>query len=557
MARDALWNKLAAGPGPRDEARLPGHATATLLTIVICQFMIGLDATVVNIALPKIRAALHFTPTSLAWVVSAYILAFGGLLLLGGRTGDILGRRRMFMSGLSLFAVASLFGGLATSVTWLLSARVAQGVGAAFAAPSALALVTANFREGKERDRALAVVTGSYAASLIVGLIAGGMITAWASWRWVMFINVPITIALLVLAPLFISEAERHRARFDLTGALLSIGVMTALVYGFLQAASSGWHGAVTIAMFPAAAVLLAALIVAETRAEQPIIPLRLLRHRGRSASYLNLLILTGPMAAMNFFVTQLLQNVLGFSPLTAGLAFLPMGVALMAAGGLSMQLLRRTGHRPIVIAGIVLVGGGLFWLSRFSVSSTYASGILVPSVIMGLGVGSSFTAVNEMILSGVSGRDSGAASSLLEAMQWLGSVLGLSILVTVFGAASRHAASHLPPGLNAPGTTRYVLVHGMSVGFTGAIGFTGLALAVTLLGIRRPAAAGNAAAGEPGTTAAAESGADSGLPAHLSSGQPADSVGPRWHHRRAVAGGVAALWRAIGISPARRSSTP
>jgi hypothetical protein len=339
------------------------------------------------------------------------------------------------------------------------------------------------------------------------------MITAWGSWRWVMFMNVPIAVALLVLAPLFISEAERHRARFDLTGAVLSVGVMTALVYGFLQAASSGWHSAVTIAMFPVAAVAAAALVAVETRAEQPVIPLRLLRHRRRSASYLNLLILTGPMAAMNFFVTQLLQNVLGFSPLTAGLAFLPMGAALMVAGGLSMQLLRRTGHRPVVITGIMLVGAGLFWLSRISVSSTYAGAILVPSVIMGLGVGASFTAVNEMILSGVSGRDSGAASSLLEAMQWLGSVPGLSILVTVFGAASRHAASHLPPGLSASGDTRYVLVHGMSAGFTGAIGFTALALLVTLLGIRRPAAAGNAAAGEPGTTAPAEPGADSGVP--------------------------------------------
>jgi MFS family permease len=347
MASYAQRGKLAARPGRRDKARLPGHATARLLTIVICQFMIGLDSTVVNIALPKIRAALHFTPTSLAWVVSAYILAFGGLLLLGGRTGDILGRRRMFMSGLSLFAVASLFGGLATSAAWLLAARVAQGVGAAFAAPSALALVTANFREGRERDRALAVVTGSYAASLIIGLIAGGMITAWGSWRWVMF----------------------------------------------------------------------------------------------------------------------------------------------------------------------VLVGGGLFWLSRVSVSPTYAGAILVPLIIMGLGVGSSFTAVNEMILSGVSGRDSGAASSLLEAMQWLGSVLGLSILVTVFGAASRHAAGHLPPGLNAPGVSRYVLVHGMSAGFIGGIGVTGLALVVTLLGIRQPAVAENAA-GEAATTAAAEAGAESGVPA-------------------------------------------
>jgi len=504
--------------GGRGRARLPGHATATLGTIVICQFMIGLDATVVNIALPKIRAALHFTPVSLAWVVSAYILAFGGLLLLGGRTGDVLGRRRMFMAGLSLFAVASLFAGLATSAAWLLSARVAQGAGAAFAAPSALALVTANFTEGRERDRALAVVTGSYAASLIVGLIVGGMITAWASWRWVMFMNVPLAVALLVLAPLFISEAERHRARFDLLGAVLSVGVMTALVYGFLRAASGGWHSAVTIAMFPAAAVLAAVLVAVEARAAQPVVPLRLLRHRGRSASYLNLLILTGPMAAMNFFVTQLLQNVLGFSPLTAGLAFLPLGAALMAAGGLSVQLLRRVGHRPVVIAGIMLVGGGLFWLSRVSVSSTYAGAILAPSVIMGLGVGLSFTAVNEMILSGVSGRDSGAASSLLEAMQWLGSVLGLSILVTVLGAASRDAARHLPPGLNAAGDARYVLVHGMSAGFTAAIGFTALALLVTLSGIRRPAAADHAAAGEDAATAVpgpgADSGADSGAPA-------------------------------------------
>jgi EmrB/QacA subfamily drug resistance transporter len=449
--------------------------------------MIGLDATVLNIALPSIRGALGFSATGLAWVTSAYMLSFGGLLLLGGRAGDILGRRRTFMAGLALFAVASLVGGFAPSAAWLIAARLAQGVGAALAAPSSLALITTNFAEGPQRTRALGAVAGSYAASLVLGLITGGMLVAWASWRWVMFINVPIAVLVLVLAPLLINEAERHRARFDVPGAFLSVAGMGSLVYGFLHAASAGWQNSVTVGVFVAAAVLLAAFFLVEVNAEQAITPLALFRNRNRSAAFLTLFLLTGPMAAMNFFVTQLLQNILSFSALSAGFAFLPMAAGLMAAGGAAAQLLHRVGHRVMIVAGTVFVVVGMTWLAQASLTTTYVGGILGPIVLFGAGVGIAMTALNELILSGVSQRDSGAASSLLESMQWIGSVLGLSVLVTIFGAAGRRAAEHLPADVRPEQAAHYVQVQGMSTTFVASILFTVAALLVTVLWIRKP----------------------------------------------------------------------
>lgn len=485
-------------------ARYGGHPAITLSVIVLCQFMVGLDGTVVNIALPKIHAALGFSPTGLAWVVSIYLLTFGGFLLLGGRIGDILGRRRLLVAGLVIFAAASMAGGLATSVGWLLSARAVQGIGAALAAPSALALVTNNFPEGPERNRALGAVAGSYAGSLVLGLIAGGMLVLWASWRWVLFINVPIAVLELILAPLFINEAERHAGKFDLLGALLSVAGMSSLVYGFLHAASSGWDSTVTVVSFVAAIVLLATFLVVELRAEQPVVPLGLFTARNRSAGLANLLVLGAPMAAMLFFVTQLLQNVRSFSPLTAGLAFLPMATGLMGAGGIAAQLLKRVSPRTAVFAGSGLLAGGMIWLAMVSPATSYAAGVLGPTIMFGAGAGVAFTALNSVILSGVSARESGAASSLLESMNWVGASLGLSVLVTVFGTARRHAAAHLPAGLSRP-AANYLLVHGMSAAFVGSLVFIGGGFLITIFVLTgaRPApgatrdsetAAGNAA---------------------------------------------------------------
>jgi EmrB/QacA subfamily drug resistance transporter len=473
-------------------ARLPGHPGLTLATILLSQFMIGLDATVLNVALPEIRGALGFSATGLAWVTSAYMLTFGGLLLLGGRAGDILGRRRTFMAGLIVFAAASMLGGFAPTSGWLLVARFAQGFAAAFAAPSSLALITANFEEGPKRTRALGMVAGSYAGSLVIGLIAGGMIITWASWRWVMFLNVPIAVGVVILAPLFVTEAERHRSRFDLPGAVLSVAGMGSLVYGLLHAASDGWNDGTTIATLLAAVVLLAGFFYVEFHTEQPITPLGLFRNRNRSAGYGILLLLTGPLAAMNFYVTQLLQNVFHYSPLATGIAFLPMGAALMAAGGSAAQLLAKLGHIIVIVTGAVFVIVGMTWLSTVTIDSSYVGSVLGPIILFGAGVGIAMTALNDLILSGVSERESGAASSLLESMQWIGSVIGLALLVTIFGTAARRAAGSIPAEA-APRAGDYVLVHGMSAAFVASIFFTVAAAVVTIVTVRAPKPASKA----------------------------------------------------------------
>ena len=478
-------SELSANPAPSDGAT--GRAGAALAIIVCSQFMVGLDGTVVNIALPRIHAALHFSATSLAWVVNGYTMAFAGLLLFGGRLGDVLGRRRMFMAGLGLFALASLAGGLATDSGWLIGARVVQGVGAALAAPNSLALVTSNFAEGKQRDRAIAAVTASYAGSFVLGLIGGGMLTAWASWRWVLFINVPIAVLVFIGAPLFVKETPRHPGRFDVPGAIATTGAMACLVYGFLHAASNGWDNAGTLGTLIAGAVLLAAFAAIEARASRPIVPVRLLRSRNRSIGYANLFVMSGPLFAVNFFVTQYLQNNLGFSPLTAGLSFLPMAGALMAMAGITTQLLPRIGDRAVAVLGILMLIGGVFWLSRIGADSSYAAGLLGPELLLGAGPGAVFTAYNGVILHGVASEDSGSASSLLETMQWSGGSLGLSVMVTVFGTAARSAQLHHPASAAAGAgpLADYVLAHGMESVFTVSVAFMVLALLLTVFGLR------------------------------------------------------------------------
>ena len=280
------------------------------------QLMIILDATVVNIALPHIQSGLHFSATSLSWVLNGYTLTFGGLLLLGGRAGDILGRRRMFLAGIALFTLASLAGGLAPSAGVLLVARAVQGVGGALASPAVLALVISAYPEGRERTKALGIYTGVVMGGSSLGLVLGGVITQWLDWRWVLFINVPIGIAVLIATPRFVAETARVPGRFDLAGAITSVTGVGALVYAFIRAASNGWGDSVTIASFGAAAVLLAAFLAIETRAAEPITPLRLFADAGRSGSFVARLLLVAGMFGMFFFLTQFLQDVLGFSPI-------------------------------------------------------------------------------------------------------------------------------------------------------------------------------------------------------------------------------------------------
>jgi EmrB/QacA subfamily drug resistance transporter len=463
--------------GAINAQRKPGIA---LTVIVLSQFMIGLDGTVVNIALPKIHAALGFSATSLAWVSSSYTLAFGGLLLLGGRIGDILGRRRIFIAGLVLFGVASVFAGLANSTETLLIWRVVQGLGAAMAAPNSLALVTSNFEEGPERNKALGAVAGSYAASLAVGLIAGGLLTSNASWRWVMFINVPFAALVLILAPLYVVEAERHPGKFDLAGTVLSAAFMTALVYGLLHAAGSGWNNDITPSLLAAGAVLLVAFLIVEGRASQPLMPLDLFTSRNRAGGLFSLVGLVATMSAMNYFVSQYLQDGLGFSPASAGFSFLPMAAAILFAGAQASRLLVKTGAKPLILVGTLLIAGGMVWLSQLSDSTTYVSGVLGPILLFGFGAGLAFTALSATILGDVSGKHAGSAASVLEMIQWISFTLGISVLVTVFGPVRRHAAA------KTPGNAKHALVEGMSAAFATSLIFVALSVVIALIVIKR-----------------------------------------------------------------------
>jgi EmrB/QacA subfamily drug resistance transporter len=444
---------LSAGPG-------------VALTIMLgAQLMIILDATVVNIALPHIQAGLGFSATSLAWVTNGYTLTFGGLLLLGGRAGDILGRRRMFLIGIVIFTLSSLIGGLSTSAAMLLTARAVQGVGGALASPAVLALVVTRFPEGKERIKALAIYSAVVTGGSSLGLVLGGLVTQWASWRWVLFINVPIGIAVTVFTPLFVSETPKQPGRFDLPGAVTSTAGIAALVYAFIRAASNGWGDHLAIGAFVAGGVLLVAFVLNESRARQPITPLRLFANAGRSGSFIARLLLVAGMFGMFFFLTQFLQDVLGFSALTTGIAFLPMTVLLFAVSRLMPRLIPRIGGYWLMIIGMIPVVVGMFWLSRVSTQTGYWSGIFGPMVLLGAGMGAAFVPLTTASLAGVKPKDSGAASSLVNVIQQLGGSVGLAVLVAVYGTALRSA--HPAAGLSAAAAHAQVLTHGMSTAFT------------------------------------------------------------------------------------------
>jgi EmrB/QacA subfamily drug resistance transporter len=470
-----------ADPRQRGSGR-PGVALAIMLG---AQLMIILDMTVVNIALPHIQTSLHFSSTSLSWVANGYTLTSGGLLLLGGRAGDILGRRRMFIVGITIFTLASLAGGLANSAGLLLAARAVQGVGGALAAPAVLALIVTSFPEGKERTRALGIYMGVITGGSSLGLVLGGVITEWLSWRWVLFINVPIGMAVVAIAPLFVSETPRQPGRFDVAGAITSTAGVSALVYGFIRAAANGWGDHVGIAAFGLAAVLLALFIVTETRARQPITPLRLFADVSRSGSFVARLFLIAGMFGMFYFLTQFLQRVMGFSPLRAGIAFLPMTVALFAISRAAPKVMPRLGVKPMMIVGMLPTIAAMSWLSRVSPATGYWAGVFGPMMLLGLGMGLVFVPLTTTSLAGVPPKDSGAASAMLNMLQLVGGSLGLAVLVAVFGTASRNAAQHPVPGLSPLAQGQHVLAHGIGTAFLLAAILDVASLLVILLVIR------------------------------------------------------------------------
>jgi EmrB/QacA subfamily drug resistance transporter len=454
--------------------------TALLAIILASYLMIVLDVSIVITALPKIHHALGFSATGLSWVQSAYTLAFGGLLLLGARAGDILGRRRMFVLGIALFTGASLAAGLAQSAAWLLAARAVQGVGAAIAAPSTLALLTASFPEGPERTRAIAYYGAVAGGGGSVGLVLGGMLTDWLSWRWGLFINVPVGIAVMLAAPRVLPETDRRPGRFDLAGALTSTLGISAIVYGIVRSATAGWGDSFTVVSLAAGAALLALFVANERRAEQPITPLRLFRSRERTGAYLARVLFVGAMFGMFFFLTQYLQGVSGYSPLEAGLAFLPMTLVMFSMVFVVPRLAAAVGHARLLAGGVATALVGMAWLSQLSASTPYLTGLALPMVILGIGAGAAFTPLTASGVAGVAPEDAGAASGLVNVAHQLGGSLGVGVLVTVFASAT---SAHLG--------ARDLLAHRVATSLTGGAAMLALSLLVVLaLILRRPAPA-------------------------------------------------------------------
>jgi EmrB/QacA subfamily drug resistance transporter len=458
--------------------RAPG-STALLAIVLASYLMIVLDVSIVITALPKIHLALGFSATSLSWVQNAYTLAFGGLLLLGARAGDLLGRRRMLVTGIAVFTVASLAAGLAQSAVWLLTARAVQGAGAAIAAPSTLALLTTGFPEGPQRTRAVAYYGAVAGGGGSVGLVLGGILTSWLSWRWGMFINVPIGIALVLLAPRYLPETPRRTGRFDLAGAAASTLGMTAIVYGIVRAATDGWGDTLTLVSLLAGAALLVLFVVTERRAEQPITPLRLFASRERTGAYAARILFVGAMFGMFFFLTQYLQGVAGYSPIEAGVAFLPLSLTMFSMVLVVPRLAQRYGNARLLAAGVAFALVGTAWMSRITAETAYAPGILLPLIILGIGAGVAFTPLTASGVAGVAPEDAGAASGLVNVAHQLGGSLGLAVLVTVFASAT-------PGAVDA----RDALAERIASSLTAGAAMLALALVVVLVLIprRRPA---------------------------------------------------------------------
>jgi len=478
-----------------------------LLVIATAQLMVVLDGTIVNVALPHVQRALGFSGTGLEWVVNAYAVTFGGLLLLGGRAGDILGRRRVFVFGLLLFSAASLLGGFATSQWWLLTARAVQGAGGAVIAPTALALITTNFPEGGERNRAFGVYAAMAGAGSAVGLLLGGVLTTYLSWRWVLFVNVPIGIVVAAAAPRVLAELPRRPGRVDVAGAVTGTGGVALLVYGLSKAATgpdgvSHWGDAQVLASLTTAVVLVVSFVLIERRSSRPLLPMRVLADRSRSGAYLIMLCIGTALFGLFFFLTLFMQTVLGYSAIRSGIAYLPFAIGIVIASALASRLVARTGARPLILAGAAAVAGGTFWFSRLTEHAGYAGQLLGPILVTSCGLGLVFVPLSLVALHNVAEQDSGVASSLLNTGQQVGGAIGLALLGTVAwttvagsirtqvahaAAAAAKAGQPVPkPGTPPPASIYdHALAVGFSRGFLVSAGIALLALLIAVATIR------------------------------------------------------------------------
>jgi EmrB/QacA subfamily drug resistance transporter len=413
-----------------------------------------LDGTIVNIALPSMGNYFGKSQTSMTWALNAYTLAFGGLLLLGGRAGDILGRRRMFIVGLTLFTLGSFLAGIATSFEFLLVGRIVQGVGGAIASPTALSLITTSFEEGRERTRAFAVYAAVSGAGAALGLLLGGVLTDYFSWRWVLFVNVPIGIVLVLGAFAYVHESERYRGAFDVLGGLMSVFGMTGIVYGFIHAATDGWRNGITLFTLIGGVVTLIAFFGYQGKAKDPMLPLRVVRDRNRGGAYLVMLIVGAGMFGMFYFVTFFVQQVMQFSPLRTGFAFLPVAFVIGITSQLMTKLLPRFGPKPLITAGAVLLTAAMFWYSMVDEHSGYLNTFLPGMIVMATGMGCIFVPLTTVAVARVRNTDAGVASAMLNVGQQVGGSIGLSVLATVAATAGRSAAhTHRADQIRAVGT--------------------------------------------------------------------------------------------------------
>ncbi|HEY8471033.1 MAG TPA: MFS transporter [Natronosporangium sp.] len=453
-----------------------------LVVIAISQLMVVLDGTIVNIAMPSAQAELGISDADRQWIVTAYTLTFGGLLLLGGRIADYVGRKRVLLIGLVGFAAASALGGIATNAATLFAARGLQGAFGALLAPAALSLITVTFTDVKDRARAFGVFGAIAGVGAAVGLVMGGLLTEYTDWRWCLLVNIPIAGAALLLAIPIVKESKAEgNTRYDVPGAVLATAGLVALVYGFTRAAEDGWSAGITLLLFAVAALLLVGFVVVEARSSHPLLPLRVVLHRNRGGSFLVSVLLGAGMMGMFLFMTYYFQQTLNYQPLESGIAYLPFSFALIITAIAASNILPRVGPRAMMTTGGVLATGGMVWLTQLRVDSSYPAFILPALVLMAIGMALVFVPLGNTSLTGVDPRDAGVASAMLNTTQMVGGSLGVALLNTVFTTAS---ASYVRE--HGPASAGLAAVHGYNVAFTLSAVLLGVSAVVTFLMIRK-----------------------------------------------------------------------
>ncbi len=450
--------------------------------------MVILDISVVNVALPSIRTGLGFTQQDLQWVVNAYTVTFAGFLLLGGRAADLLGRRRVFVGGLLLMALASLIGGVADSQATLVGARAAQGVGAAVVSPASLSILTTTFKEGAERNRALGAWGAMGGAGGSAGVLLGGVLTDTLSWRWILFINIPIGVIAALLSLRYVAEGrDRGRTQsFDLAGAgTVTLGLM-ALIWAIVRTDVNGWGSFETLGVMAVGLALIGVFVAIEGRlAAAPLMPLRIFSSRMLSGANLTMLLMGAAMFGMWFFVSLYLQQVLGYSPIDAGLAFLPMTLSIVVGSTVASRIVSRIGVRPVLATGMAIQAVGLALFATVSADGSYLGDVLLPSLLVATGIGLSFVPVTIAAVAGVEPREAGLASGLVNTSRLVGGALGLAVLATV---ATSRADGELPSGHVSASTLHHAMTDGYHVGFTVGAAFAIAGALAALVVLRGPA---------------------------------------------------------------------